>query len=222
MDRLGRSSASLFIWFFFCVFTLLLMTTTAYKNFTVGDDIGWVYPVLNPSVNYTKWAAGKEFSLGDYLIFNYPDKNHSVVMTRNQSVYTSCDFLDSNDDDYEVYGEAGVASRSEVPLVETGETYFFCSAFSGDHCKGGMKFAINVSYGEGLPPNLATPPPQPTSPEGSPSSDESPPASTEDEPPPTSSSSNTNSNEATLCLGSSNTKQIFITLIILLWIMVQH
>ena len=39
----------------------------AYKNYTVGDALGWYDKLAKPSVNYQKWVAGKNFSLGDFL-----------------------------------------------------------------------------------------------------------------------------------------------------------
>lgn len=39
----------------------------AYKNYTVGDALGWYDKLGKPSVNYQKWVAGKNFSLGDFL-----------------------------------------------------------------------------------------------------------------------------------------------------------
>lgn len=139
---------------------LLLDCTLAYQNFTVGDDIGWTFPTKNV-IDYQKWATGKNFSLGDFLNFNYPQLEHDVIVTYNKSVYTTCDILDSNDNDYEVWGQPGNSSFSAIPLVETGMNYFFCGTNDGDHCKGGMKFAINVTHGEGLPASLMIPPPAP-------------------------------------------------------------
>eukprot|EP00249_Psilotum_nudum_P001680 c14313_g2_i1 orf=251-1174(+) len=160
MDRLG-CSVNMVIWFFLGYCNFMQHNTSAYKTFIVGDEAGWVYPVLHPGVDYTRWAAGKQFSLGDHLIFNYPDKNHSVIMTRDYSVYSSCDSLNSNNKNYEVYGVAGVTTQSEVPLVETGVSYFFCSAYKGEHCRGGMRFSVNVGFQVSLPPNLPPSPPPP-------------------------------------------------------------
>ena len=39
----------------------------AYKNYTVGDSLGWYDTLEKPSVNYQKWVASKNFSLGDFL-----------------------------------------------------------------------------------------------------------------------------------------------------------
>lgn len=43
-----------------------------YKNYTVGDDIGWFDKLEKSSVDYQKWASSKTFSLGDFLSMFYP------------------------------------------------------------------------------------------------------------------------------------------------------
>ena len=39
----------------------------AYKNYTVGDSLGWFDNLEKADVDYQKWASDKEFSLGDFL-----------------------------------------------------------------------------------------------------------------------------------------------------------
>lgn len=39
----------------------------AYKNYTVGDSLGWFDKLEKPAVDYQKWTVGKNFSLGDFL-----------------------------------------------------------------------------------------------------------------------------------------------------------
>ena len=39
----------------------------AYKNYTVGDSLGWFDNLAKPGVDYGKWVSGKTFSLGDFL-----------------------------------------------------------------------------------------------------------------------------------------------------------
>lgn len=51
-----------------CLVTLLSCHgTVAYKNYTVGDSLGWFDSLMKPAVDYQKWAAGKSFGLGDFL-----------------------------------------------------------------------------------------------------------------------------------------------------------
>ncbi|OVA04660.1 Plastocyanin-like [Macleaya cordata] len=57
----------------FSIFSLLLLSLSrsveaaVYKNYTVGDSLGWYDNLQKPTVNYQKWVAGKDFSLGDFL-----------------------------------------------------------------------------------------------------------------------------------------------------------
>ncbi|CAM0881004.1 unnamed protein product [Alopecurus aequalis] len=130
----------------------------AYKNYTVGDDKGW-YDGL--AVDYQSWAEGYNFSLGDFLIFN-TDKNHSVVQTRNETLYKSCDYDDSSPDDTVDWSAAAPefskdAVTAAVPLLKEGNTYFFSGNYDGEQCENGQRFAIAVAHGQGLPPDLMPP-----------------------------------------------------------------
>jgi len=141
----------------------------AYKNYTVGDSLGWYDNIMKSSVDYAKWAAGKNFSLGDFLIFN-TDTNHSVVQTFNQTTYKTCDLLDASDDDYIEWSTSEPSANAEpttvpVPLLKEGINYFFSGDYDGWQCsKGGQKFEINVTHGQGLPPALLVPPAAPSPP----------------------------------------------------------
>ncbi|CAL0307474.1 unnamed protein product [Lupinus luteus] len=148
--------------FLFSGFILLLCffgSVESYKNYTVGDSFGWFDSTVKPDVNYQKWVANKDFSLGDFLIFN-TDNNHSIVQTYNFSSYKECDYDDAEDKDT-VQWSASDPSNTEthdvyvaVPLVKEGVTYFFSSDYDGDQCKHGQRFKINVTYGQGLPKSL--------------------------------------------------------------------
>ncbi|XP_027331505.1 uncharacterized protein LOC113846935 isoform X2 [Abrus precatorius] len=169
-----RSSFALPFLTVFCLLFLCLCfsgSAEAYKNYTVGDSLGWFDNTEKP-VNYQKWVANKEFSLGDFLIFN-TDTNHTVVQTYNSTTYKLCDYDDAQDKDT-VQWSASDPSNTEthpvtvaVPLVKEGMTYFFSSDYDGDQCKSGQHFKINVTYGQGLPKSLNNSPedsPSPASP----------------------------------------------------------
>uniref|UniRef100_A0A0C9RQI8 TSA: Wollemia nobilis Ref_Wollemi_Transcript_25066_1100 transcribed RNA sequence n=1 Tax=Wollemia nobilis TaxID=56998 RepID=A0A0C9RQI8_9CONI len=150
-----------------------------YKNYTVGDALGWYDKLMKPTVNYAKWAEGKNFSLGDFLIFN-TDTNHSVVQTYNATTYKMCDYDDADDDDT-IELSAGDPSTDAkpvtvaAPLVREGVTYFFSGDYDGWHCNmGGQKFQITVAHGQGLPPSLLTPPPGAPAPESADGPDAAP------------------------------------------------
>ncbi|KAM0947905.1 putative Phytocyanin domain, cupredoxin [Dioscorea sansibarensis] len=134
-----------------------------YKNYTVGDSHGWYDNLKDPKVNYQKWVAGKNFSLGDFLIFN-TDKNHTVVQTYNLTIYKHCDYNDADSDDTIEWsaGEPEVSSEAvtmAVPLVKEGMNYFFSGNYDGEQCKHGQHFKINVTHGQGLPESLKSPVP---------------------------------------------------------------
>ncbi|KAL5220283.1 hypothetical protein ABZP36_024996 [Zizania latifolia] len=133
----------------------------AYKNYTVGDDKGWYDGLTLPGVDYQDWADGKNFSLGEFLIFN-TDKNHSVVQTRNETLYKSCDYNDSGPDDTVEWSAAAPEFSKDavtvaVPLLKEGAEYFFSGNYDGEQCENGQRFAITVVHGQGLPPDLRPP-----------------------------------------------------------------
>ncbi|KAL6623171.1 hypothetical protein ACP70R_033050 [Stipagrostis hirtigluma subsp. patula] len=139
----------------------------AYRNHTVGGADGWVFDAKTnaTSGNYSSWAAGETFYLGDYLIFKTND-NSSVVQTKNATAYSLCDA--SEDDSSDIYGGGGAggpgpkqALTVAVPLTEEGTNYFFSNGDDGAQCQQGMRFEIKVEHGRGLPPSLKNPPPAP-------------------------------------------------------------
>ncbi|KAI4308225.1 hypothetical protein L6164_031322 [Bauhinia variegata] len=145
---------------------LLLLCFTgsakAYKNYTVGDSLGWYDNTEKPTVNYQKWASGKVFSLGDFLIFN-TNTNHSVVQTYNATTYELCDYDDALDNDTTQWSTSNPSNTDTqpvtvaVPLMKEGATYFFSGDYDGDQCKSGLHFQINVTHGQGLPKSLQSP-----------------------------------------------------------------
>nr|XP_043631694.1 cucumber peeling cupredoxin [Erigeron canadensis] len=142
-----------------------IVITSAYKNYTVGDDLGWFDKLEKSTVNYQKWASSKTFSLGDFLIFN-TDNNHTVVQTYNSTIYNLCDDSDSLDNDTFHYASPDPSAAIvhpvsvAVPLLKVGPTYFFSSDYDGEQCENGQKFSINVTQGQGLPPDLRPPSPE--------------------------------------------------------------
>ncbi|KAL6284676.1 hypothetical protein ACE6H2_015605 [Prunus campanulata] len=160
---------------FFVVVVLLLHSfffsgsVDAYKNYTVGDSLGWYDNLKNPKVNYQKWVAAKNFSLGDFLIFN-TDTNHSVVQTYNLTTYKLCDYDDAQENDTIQWSSADPSNTAtqpvsvEVPLLKEGMSYFFSGDYDGEQCKNGQHFKIKVSHGQGLPKSLQNPATQNQSP----------------------------------------------------------
>ncbi|XP_050237070.1 early nodulin-like protein 17 [Mercurialis annua] len=135
---------------------------SAYKNYTVGDSLGWYDITENPNINYQKWADPKNFSLGDFLIFN-TNNNHSVVQTYNVTTYKLCDYDNALDNDTVQWSTTDPSNTDTfgvtvpVPLLKEGLTFFFSGDYDGDQCKNGMHFKINVTHGKGLPESLKDP-----------------------------------------------------------------
>ncbi|KAG8388926.1 hypothetical protein BUALT_Bualt02G0176000 [Buddleja alternifolia] len=158
----------------FIFLPLLLLSSfggaEGYKNYTVGDSLGWYDNLENPKVDYQKWTANKNFTLGDFLIFN-SDNNHSVIQTYNFTTYNLCDYQDSLENDTIEWSSDDPSSTTPhpisvaVPLRKVGMTYFFSSDYDGEQCQNGQHFKINVTYGKGLPKTLSDDSPAPISPE---------------------------------------------------------
>ncbi|KAF8780584.1 hypothetical protein HU200_001372 [Digitaria exilis] len=101
------------------------------KDYTVGDSSGW-----KPGVDYTAWAKGKSFNVGDTLSFQYAAA-HSVleVSAADHSACSASNPLRTH--------EGGQSTT--VPLTKPGTRYFICGA--AGHCAAGMKLAVSVSGG---------------------------------------------------------------------------
>ncbi|XP_057981415.1 early nodulin-like protein 18 [Malania oleifera] len=138
----------------------------SYTNHTVGDAAGWFFNVTTntSAANYSAWAAGVTFNLGDYLIFN-TNTNQTVIQTYNLTTYQICSTDDASDNDTFHYDEGssqfGAALTVAVRLTIEGANYYFSDADDGAQCQHGMAFAIKVNHGVGLPPSLNQPPPPP-------------------------------------------------------------
>ncbi|OWM91607.1 uclacyanin-2-like isoform X1 [Punica granatum] len=155
-------------------FALLVATAAAYTNHTVGGEPGWFFNATanTSSANFSDWAASQTFGLGDYLIF-ITNTNQTVIQTFNLTTYDACNADDASDDDTFEYngGNAAFGERLTipVPLTHEGLNYFFSDTDDGVQCVNGMRFAVDVKHGAGLPPSLSQPPPPPyTSPPQSP------------------------------------------------------
>ncbi|XP_010508251.1 PREDICTED: uclacyanin-2-like [Camelina sativa] len=127
---------------------------------TVGGASQWA-----SGVDYTVWATGKTFRVGDTLKFTY-GPSHSVNEV-NKAGYDSC-------------GGTPIDTHSggdtEIDLETVGIKYFICP--TSGHCEGGMKLAVTVVAASTGPP--ATPSPPSSTPEtptkpGSPPADGTPP-----------------------------------------------
>lgn len=140
----------------------------AYTNHTVGGTAGWAFnsSTNSSNTNYTDWAAGQSFNLGDYLVFN-TNSNMTIVQTYNATTYALCSTDQDDSNETSVYADDGnegfgIAESVAVALTVEGPNYYFSdSGDDGIQCSKGMRFEINVEHGLGLPPSLSQPPPPP-------------------------------------------------------------
>uniref|UniRef100_A0A0D9W7T3 Phytocyanin domain-containing protein n=1 Tax=Leersia perrieri TaxID=77586 RepID=A0A0D9W7T3_9ORYZ len=98
------------------------------KDYTVGDSSGWT-----TGVDYTAWAKGKAFNIGDTLLFQYSG-GHSVAEV-GAADHVSC----SASNPLRSYNDG----TTTVTLTRPGTRYFICGATG--HCAAGMKLAVTVS-----------------------------------------------------------------------------
>ncbi|KAK4435192.1 Lamin-like protein [Sesamum alatum] len=116
---------------------------SAAYNYTVGDDAGWKL-----GVNYTQWAEGKDFRVGDKLVFMYNKDAHNLAKVSGDD-FKQC--VASNKSNILSSG------NEEITLSAPGKKWYICSV--ADHCSKGMKLVITVSAADGPAPPPATPPP---------------------------------------------------------------
>ncbi|XAR55013.1 hypothetical protein NMG60_11030380 [Bertholletia excelsa] len=101
-------------------------------EFVVGDNKGWA---LN--FDYQAWTQGKEFRVGDKLVFKYKQGAHNVIRV-DGATFRNCTPA----------ATAGpLTTGNDVIILATeGRKWYICGV--GNHCESGMKLAITVLPGE--------------------------------------------------------------------------
>ncbi|KAL5749263.1 hypothetical protein ACOSP7_023866 [Xanthoceras sorbifolium] len=94
----------------------------------VGGSDGWTL-----FTDSTNWTKGKEFHVGDVLVFNYESDLHNVMQV-NSTAYEDCI--------KEPYTRLFTSGSDSVVLSEVGQFWYICGV--GDHCENGQKLSINV------------------------------------------------------------------------------
>ncbi|XP_049402231.1 blue copper protein-like [Solanum stenotomum] len=114
-------------------------------EYWVGGDKGWAI-----DVDYQAWAKGKNFKVGDTLVFKYTKGHHNVFKV-NQTSFKDCI----------VPSSGGLTSGDDVITLATpGKKWYICGFPS--HCSDhNQKLVITV---EGGAPAPATPIPSPATP----------------------------------------------------------
>uniref|UniRef100_A0A1D1XKN9 Blue copper protein n=1 Tax=Anthurium amnicola TaxID=1678845 RepID=A0A1D1XKN9_9ARAE len=106
---------------------VLLPAVTA-MDYMVGEGDGW-----RPGYNYTYWTMGKEFRVGDSLVFMYPKGKHNVYKVTGPE-FKDCTVPNN--------GPALDSGSDTVHLATEGKKWYLCGV--KDHCKKGQKLVINV------------------------------------------------------------------------------
>lgn len=123
-------------------------STAAATSYTVGDGSGWT-----TGVDYTYWAASKNFKVGDNLVFNYAKGLHTVVEV-SAAEYMACTAANPLGSDS--------SGATTVALRTPGTHYFVCSITG--HCGAGMKLAVTVGGSNSPAATPRTSSPTPTTP----------------------------------------------------------
>ncbi|XP_044487664.1 mavicyanin-like [Mangifera indica] len=97
-------------------------------EYKVGDEAGWTM-----KADYTQWAAGKKFHIGDILVFEYNKEMHDVRRVGKEG-FDKC-----NPEDIRDQYKTG---NDKVELETAGPVFFICG--TPGHCEAGQKLSIEV------------------------------------------------------------------------------
>ncbi|KAK8937252.1 hypothetical protein KSP39_PZI012529 [Platanthera zijinensis] len=114
--------------FFIAVAVLPAIVSVEATNFLVGEDDGW-----SLGVNFAEWAEGKQFKVGDTLVFQYKAVEHDVFSV-SESDFNSCTAP--------VSIQHLLPDTYEITLTSPGRKWYICG--KGNHCQSGMKLSIDV------------------------------------------------------------------------------
>ncbi|XP_065852056.1 blue copper protein-like [Euphorbia lathyris] len=116
----------------FAAIAIILPAVAMATEYVVGDGEGWK---VGP--NYTQWASGKMFYVGDTLVFQYqaPHNVYKVDGNGFKDCTPSQNLLNSGND--------------TITLAQPGKKWYICG-FS-DHCSKGQKLVINVMSNGPMP-----------------------------------------------------------------------
>ncbi|KAM7529908.1 hypothetical protein LguiB_033318 [Lonicera macranthoides] len=110
------------------------------KDFMVGDDKGWT-----TNFDYSVWAKGKDFRVGDRLVFQYPVGAHNVFKV-NGTGFQNCI--------KPPLSEALTSGKDMIVLASPGRKWYICGV--GQHCAvAGQKLFINVNPSEWMAPSAS-------------------------------------------------------------------
>lgn len=142
------ASGAGYCWALVVVLLVARAFPAAATSFTVGGKSGWTI-----GVDYTTWASGNTFKVGDSLVFNYAKGLHTVAEV-SAADYLACATANALGSDS--------SGATTVPLKTAGKHYFICTITG--HCAGGMKLEVTVSGSGSGSSSPTTPMPTPTTP----------------------------------------------------------
>uniref|UniRef100_A0A7N0U1K5 Phytocyanin domain-containing protein n=1 Tax=Kalanchoe fedtschenkoi TaxID=63787 RepID=A0A7N0U1K5_KALFE len=120
----------------------LLVPAILATEFIVGDGSGWTI-----GYDYQAWATGKNFYVGDTLVFNYAVGVHNVNKV-NQTAFQDCTIPLSG---------ALESGKDVITLATPGKKWYICG--KGKHCEvGKQKLAITVMDAAPAPGPSSAPP----------------------------------------------------------------
>ncbi|XP_022737565.1 blue copper protein-like [Durio zibethinus] len=142
--------ASSKIFFIIAVVTYFAIPSSLATEFRVGDEKGW-----SLDFDYQGWAAGKEFHVGDKLVFVYTPGAHNVLRV-NGTEFQQCAAADNV--------VPLTTGNDVITLATPGRKWYICGV--ARHCAArNMKLSITVLSQVGSPSSApASAPNSPTSP----------------------------------------------------------
>ncbi|PSS23544.1 Uclacyanin 1 like [Actinidia chinensis var. chinensis] len=131
----------------FIILAIISPVMVSAKDFIVGDEKGWT---LN--FDYQAWAQGKDFRVGDRLVFKYPVGVHNVFKV-NGTGFQNCI--------KPPLSEALTSGNDTIILATPGRKWYICGV--ARHCAAAsMKLFINVNADSPAPTMAPSPSPSPS------------------------------------------------------------
>ncbi|RDX93222.1 hypothetical protein CR513_24546, partial [Mucuna pruriens] len=106
----------------------LCLTATFILLYAKGEIyiVGW-----DDFFDCNNWCDGKEFHVGDVLVFNYESSHHNVLQV-DSTAYENC-----TKDSYTHRFNSG----NDSVVLKEGGAWFLCGV--EDHCENGQKLQVN-------------------------------------------------------------------------------
>ncbi|XP_008778065.3 mavicyanin-like [Phoenix dactylifera] len=131
---------------FVAIIISALRTIAVPAEYVVGDEKGWA-----PGVNYMAWAEGKEFRVGDTLVFEYNLGDHNVIEVSREE-FKACNVSRTR--------TALTSGHDAITLTAGGKKWYLCG--KENHCNLGQKLVVtilpSITVQPAQSPNPSTPP----------------------------------------------------------------